>query len=206
MLVGLWGFISRLEEKLVYGEKESRWAVLSWNCDEMLVYGLQHTAQPSLGIMPTSLLVSSSIWTTTSPQTLPQASTTHPKIRLLPSSPNSPMSFPSCNRSPGWILYPVAGVHGCGGTLPPIFPGNCPDLYAKPCSELCQPLASWLSIHAPVWYSRRPVWTQVCRSDFSVTQSSVVWKSPQKWPHFHSSPLTFLFSLFTCDSQLFLII
>lgn len=108
MLVGLWGFISRLEEKLVYGEKESRWAVLSWNCDEMLVYGLQHTAQPSLGIMPTSLLVSSSIWTTTSPQTLPQASTTHPKIRLLPSSPNSPMSFPSCNRSPGCTLLLVS--------------------------------------------------------------------------------------------------
>lgn len=178
MLCELWGFISRLEEKLIYGEKASWWwAVLSWNCDEMLVYGLQHTAQPSLGIMSTSLLVSSSIWTTTSPQTHPQASTTHPKICLLPSSPNSPMSFPSCAHSLGWIQNPVAGVHGCGGTRPPIFPGNCPDLRAKPGSELCQPLASWLSIHAPVWYSRHLVWTQLWWSDFSVTNGL---KNPPK--------------------------
>ncbi len=45
----------------------------------------------------------------------------------------------------GWIQNPVAGVHGCGGIHPPIFPGKGPDIHASPSYEICQLSAAWLS-------------------------------------------------------------
>lgn len=135
------------EEKLL--GKEERWKneteenriMLSWNCVEMLVYGLQHAGPSSPGTLPTSLFVPSSIWTTHHP---PDRAA-HPKTCLLFILPKFSHVFPILHSFPWPDLDPDAGVYGCRGIHPPRFPGNYPALHANPCSELCQLMAVWLS-------------------------------------------------------------
>lgn len=109
-----------------------------------LVCNMQAYPQP--GTLPTSVFVSSSIWTITPPS---QANVPQLSLQLVQPSKNPPFLhppqiLPSCTPSPGWIQNPGSAVHGCGRIHPPIFPGNSPDIHANPCYEICQISAAWL--------------------------------------------------------------
>lgn len=108
-------------------QAEKKRIMVSQNCDEMLVYGLQHAGPPSPGTLPTSLFMSSSIWTTTPPS--------QPSYPNSPSSPYSSSKNPPSLHSPQILpsrshlaLLPLAGFRtlvlvymAAEGSTPPDF-------------------------------------------------------------------------------------
>lgn len=109
VLPQLWGF----REKLMCGVTEKEARVVE--TDAGLCPARHAGPVPSPGTLPASSLVSSSIWSTAPPSpTFPPACPTRPAA--------SASGFG--NLVPGaWCL---------GGNHPPIFPGDLPDVHARP--------------------------------------------------------------------------
>lgn len=143
MLSELWGFYPRLQEKLICkDEKQAKQGgekrvVVMLRC-RFMVRNMQPPPHPVLTRDSAHILVRVVFH-------LDQRNASK-KPTLSSSSPNSPMSVPSCAPSP-WLdsepwCWCRRGIH------PPIFPGNLPDVHARLCYMICQQSAAWPSFYS----------------------------------------------------------